>query len=262
MEKIQGKDNSLIKYVKKLKDKKYRVKESAFIVEGFRFVDEALKSGFKIPYLFVSQGAANNDSYLNLLNIITDETKAYMVTDAIIKEISDTETPQGIVAVVKMGEYSFETKKNGFYVLVDKIQDPGNMGTIIRTSHAAGALGVIYTKGTVDVYNEKTLRSTMGSIFHIPLIEDNDLSILKELKLKGFKLIVSSLETSKNFFEEDLTCNLIVCIGNEGNGVSHEVYSLSDEKVKIPMPGKAESLNASVAAGIMIYEIVRQNLLK
>lgn len=262
MEKIQGKDNSLIKYVKKLKDKKYRVKESAFIVEGFRFVDEALKSGFKIPYLFVSQSAANNDSYLNLLNIINDETKAYMVTDAILKEISDTETPQGIVAVVKMGKYSFGTKKNGFYVLVDKIQDPGNMGTIIRTSHAAGALGVIYTKGTVDVYNEKTLRSTMGSIFHIPLIEDNDLSILKELKHKGFKLIVSSLENSKNFFEEDLTHNLIVCIGNEGNGVSHEVYSLSDEKVKIPMPGKAESLNASVAAGIMIYEIVRQNLLK
>jgi RNA methyltransferase, TrmH family len=262
LEKIQGKDNSLIKYVKKLKDKKYRVKESAFIVEGFRFVDEALKSGFEVPYLFVSQSAADNGSYLNIANIINHDTKSYIVTDAVIKEISDTENPQGIVAVVKTDSYSFESYKDGFYVLVDKIQDPGNMGTIIRTSHAAGALGIIYTKGTVDVYNEKTLRSTMGSVFHIPIIEDNDLSILKALKLKGFKLIVSSLDTSKNFFQADLKGNLIICIGNEGNGVSDEIYTLSDEKVKIPMPGKAESLNASVAAGIMIYEIVRQNMLK
>jgi RNA methyltransferase, TrmH family len=261
LEKIHGKDNSLIKYVKKLKDKKYRVKEATFIVEGYRFVEEAFKSGFTIPYLFVTQSIVDSCSYLNILSTINSETKSYMVTDAILKEISDTENPQGIVAVVKM-KYSFLENKHGFYVLTDRIQDPGNMGTIIRTSHAAGALGVIYTKGTVDVYNEKTLRATMGSIFHIPLIEDNDLSILKELKHKGFKLIVSSLETSKNFFETDLTGDVIICIGNEGNGVSNEVYSLTGEKVKIPMPGNAESLNASVAAGIMIYEIVRQNFLK
>ena len=132
------------------------------------------------------------------------------------------------------------------------------MGTIIRTAHAAGSLGVIVTKGSVDIYNDKTLRSTMGSIFNIPIIEDEDLSTIEELKEKGFKVVVSSLDTENNFYDIDLTKKSIISVGNEGNGISDEVYSISDEKVKIPMPGGAESLNAGVAASIMIYEAVRQ----
>ncbi|MGK0465958.1 TrmH family RNA methyltransferase, partial [Clostridium sp.] len=165
--------------------------------------------------------------------------------------------PQGIIAIVrnKLVEIRYE---DGFYVLADKIQDPGNMGTIIRTAHAAGALGVIITKGTVDIYNEKTLRATMGSIFKMPVIYDSDLSTVEKLRDDGFKLVTSSLECDKNFYDIHLKGKVIITVGNEGNGISEDVYAISDLKIKIPMPGGAESLNAAVAASIMIYEVVRQ----
>jgi TrmH family RNA methyltransferase len=150
---------------------------------------------------------------------------------------------------------------DGFYILADRIQDPGNMGTIIRTAHAAGASGVITTEGTVDIYNEKTMRSTMGSIFHIKVIEDSDLKIIKELKNRGFKLVVSTLDTDKNFFDVSLKDNVIIAVGNEGNGISDRVQSIADIKVKIPMPGGAESLNVGVAASIMVFEKVRQDMM-
>jgi TrmH family RNA methyltransferase len=145
--------------------------------------------------------------------------------------------------------------------LDDKIQDQ-EYGDYNKKCHACGALGVICTKGTVDVYNDKTLRSTMGSIFKIPVIEDENLEVVKGLKEKGFTLIVSSLDTEKNFYDIDLTKKIIISIGNEGSGISDELYALGDERVKIPMPGGAESLNAAVAASVMMYEAVRQKILK
>ena len=149
-----------------------------------------------------------------------------------------------------------------FYLLCDKLQDPGNLGTIIRTAHAAGVDGIILTKGTVDIYNEKTIRASMGSLFHIPVIyDDKDNTIVKGLCNKGFSLLSTSLEGDKDFFEEDLSGKLIISVGNEGNGVSKEIYELSDKKVKIPMPGGAESLNVAIAASIILYEKVRQNKL-
>jgi len=190
-------------------------------------------------------------------NKLQANTKVYSITDSLFKSICDTENPQGIIAVVKNKPVEIKYD-HGFYMLADKVQDPGNMGTIIRTAHAAGALGVIITKGTVDIYNEKTLRSTMGSIFKIPVIEDKDLSLVQKLRNGGFKLVTSSLDTDKNFYDIDLKEKVIISVGNEGNGISDEVYELSDLKIKIPMPGGAESLNAAVAASIMMYEVVRQ----
>jgi len=147
--------------------------------------------------------------------------------------------------------------------LCDKLQDPGNLGTIIRTAHAAGVDGIILTKGTVDVYNEKTIRASMGSLFHVPVIyDDKDNTIIKSLCNRGFSLLATSLEGDKDFFEEDLSGNLIISVGNEGNGVSKEIYELSNKKVKIPMPGGAESLNVAIATSIILYEKVRQNKLK
>jgi TrmH family RNA methyltransferase len=257
---IQSRENALIKHIKKLKEKKYRVQQGSFLIEGFRFVEEALKSKFEVETIFISENVLNNVYTETLLNILQSKTKVYCLNSNVFKDICSTENPQGVVACVKNSECNLQDR-DGFYVLVDRIQDPGNMGTIIRTAHAAGALGVICTKGTVDVYNEKTLRSTMGSIFNIPIIEDNELEMVKRLKTKGFEVVVSSLETENNFFDIDLTGNLMLCIGNEGNGISDEIYALGDKKVKIPMPGGAESLNASIAASIMIYEIVRQKML-
>lgn len=254
---IESKDNSLIKEVKKLHKRKNRIERGRFIVEGFRFVEEALKSSFKVEYLFISESVLDKYNSLNIKDFINEETKVYAVKNNIIKELCETENPQGIVAVVWNKKMELADRE-GFYILVDKIQDPGNLGTIIRSAHASGALGVITTKGTVDVYNDKTLRSTMGSIFNILIMEDVEFNITNKLKENGFKFIVSSLDTDKNFYNVDLKGKVVICVGNEGNGISEEVYSFADEKVKIPMPGGAESLNAAVAASIMMYEVVRQ----
>ncbi|KGN03537.1 RNA methyltransferase [Clostridium novyi A str. 4570] len=255
---IESKDNTLIKYLRKLRKKKYRVQEEKFLVEGFRFVEEAIKSTFQVSHVLIAESAIEKCNSFNILNSVDENTKVCLVKDEILKELCETNNPQGIIAVVDNKKISIEDK-NGFYILIDKVQDPGNMGTIIRSANASGALGVIVTKGTVDIYNDKTLRSTMGSIFKIPIIEDNDFEVINDLKSKGFKLIVSSLDTENNFFDIDLTKKVIICVGNEGNGVSDEVYNLGDERVKIPMPGDAESLNVGVAASIMMYEVVRQN---
>ncbi|WP_097027608.1 TrmH family RNA methyltransferase [Clostridium peptidivorans] len=261
MEKITSKDNSSIKEVRKFKEKKYRTANKKFLVEGFRFVEEAVKSNFYIEELFISEEALERFYGYDFKCKIKEYTKVYSLEDKLFKTLTNTESPQGILAVARYKDIELKAK-DGFYILADKVQDPGNMGTIIRSAHASGALGVILTKRTVDVYNDKTLRSTMGSIFHIPIIEDTDLSITKTLKDNGFKVLVSSLEESHDFYDINLNKNIIICVGNEGRGISDEILNLSDEKFKIPMPGKAESLNVAVAASIMMFERVRQNLKK
>lgn len=257
IETITSKDNKLIKEVKKLNEKKYRTIHNKFIVEGFRFVFEALESTFNVPYVFFSDKIEDKFEDFQRELSISGDTQIFRVPEVVLNCISNTENPQGIVAVVENTSVNINAE-DGFYVLVDKVQDPGNMGTIIRTANAAGANGVIITKGTVDIYNDKTLRATMGSIFKIPIIIENDFETVLKLKENGFKLIVSSLETDNNFYEIDLKKKSIIAVGNEGNGVSEEVCSMADEKVKIPMPGNAESLNVAVAAAIMIFEAVRQ----
>ena len=254
---IESKENNLYKETKKLKERKGRTKSSKYIIEGFRLIQEAFKAGLDIEYIFINDEEEKRiDDYLGEYR---HNVKIYGLSDNLLKELCSTEKPQGIVAVVKMNKIDMALEGK-FYLLCDKVQDPGNLGTIIRTAHAAGVDGIILTKGTVDVYNEKTIRSTMGSLFHIPVVyDDGDLSIVRALINKGFSLLSTSLEGDKNFFEEDLTGNLIISVGNEGNGVSKEVYELSDKKVKIPMPGGAESLNVAIASSIILYEIVRQN---
>lgn len=259
MEFIESKENTLIKETKKLREKKYRAEMDSFLVEGFRFVEEALKSDFQVERVFLSENALDKWEKFHLQEKLQQNTEVYCVREGAFKLLCGTETPQGIVAVTKTKKKSLRDQE-GFYVLVDKVQDPGNLGTIMRTAHAAGALGVLLMKGTVDAYNEKTLRSTMGAIFNVPLVDGCDAATVQELKKKGFKLVVSSLDTDNNFYDVDLKGKVIIAVGNEGNGISEEIYSLCDEKVKIPMPGNAESLNAGVAASIMMYEVVRQKL--
>lgn len=255
IETIVSKDNKLIKEIKKLKEKKYRNAYNKFIVEGFRFVGEALESTFRVPYLFFSDKA--EEKFESFQSKIGSNTQVFKVSEAILNSIINTENPQGIAAVVENKKFNINYD-NGFYVLADKVQDPGNMGTIIRTANAAGANGIILTKGTVDIYNDKTLRATMGSIFKMPIIIDNEFDNILKLKENGFNLVVSSLETDNNFYDIDMKKKAIIAVGNEGNGVSEEIYKLADEKVKIPMPGSAESLNVAIAAAIMMFEAVRQ----
>ena len=257
---IESKENNLFKHTKKLKERKNRNKSSKYIIEGFRLIQEAFKAKVNIDYLIVTEDAIGKiDQFL--LNYITEDIKIYKISENLFKELVSTENPQGILAVINMNIMPLEANGD-FYLLCDKLQDPGNLGTIIRTSHAAGVQGIILTKGTVDIYNEKTIRSTMGSIFYIPIhYDDDNLSLVKELKNKGFNLVATSLETNKDFFEEDLRGKVILTVGNEGNGVSKEVLDLADTKVKIPMPGNAESLNVAIATSVIMYEKVRQDRL-
>ena len=261
MQLITSKENNTIKDIKKLKDKKYRTETGRFLIEGFRFVEEGLKSSFTIEKILVKESIV--DKFKEKLQdyIHEVEEKTFVVGDSIFKTIAGTENSQGVLAVVKMNNHT-QTMKDGSYILIDQVQDPGNLGTIIRTAHSAGCAGIIMTKGTVDLYNEKTLRSTMGSIFNIPLIQDNhNLDFTKELLSKNYNLICSSLQTDKNFYEVDLVSNSIIAVGNEGNGISDGVMELATTKVKIPMLGSTESLNVAIAASIMIYEGVRQRIL-
>lgn len=260
MDIIKSKDNLHIKEAKKLRKRKYRVEKGKFLIEGFRFVREALYSDFKISCVFLDHDF--EDKWIEFLSkeSLECDFPVYFVEKNVFKTIVNTENPQGIAAVVENRELKVKNEE-GFYVLADKIQDPGNMGTIIRSAHASGALGVIVAKGTVDIYNEKTLRSTMGSIFHIPVIYDEDLKKVELLKKSGFRLIASSLNTDINFYDANLRGKIIIAIGNEGNGISKTIQDISDVNVKIPMPGGAESLNVSAAASIMMFEVVRQNLI-
>lgn len=251
---IESKDNKTIKEIKKLHEKKYRNAGNKFIVEGIRFVEEALKSDFEIECVIINEKLQEKVRPI----VKKDSIKVLIVPQSIFDSICSTEKPQGIACVVKNKKLK-PNLDSGFYVLLDKVQDPGNVGTIIRTANAAGASGVIATKGTVDLYNDKTLRATMGSIFKIPIIIDDDFSFVMQLKNNDFKLISSSLDTDTNFYSLNLRNKVIIAVGNEGNGISDSIYNISDYKVKVPMPGNAESLNVSVAAGIMMFEIVRQN---
>ncbi|WP_024614984.1 RNA methyltransferase [Clostridium sp. Ade.TY] len=253
---IESKENAIYKEIKKLKERKNRNKSKKYLIEGIRLVEEALKANAKIEAIFFIKDIEEKAE--DLLQKYNYKGKVFGLNKQLFLDCTSTEHPQGMLAVICMNSNDKELS-GSFYLLCDKVQDPGNLGTIIRTAHAANIDGIILTKGTVDIYNDKTIRSTMGSMFYIPIIqEDSDLKYTLGLKNRGFSIVATSLEGSKDFFSEDLTGKIVITVGNEGNGVSKEVYDISDKKVKIPMPGGAESLNVGVASSIIIYERVRQ----
>lgn len=259
MEKIDSKDNSLIKEIKKLKEKKGREIQGRFIVEGIRFLIEAIKSSFPLLYIFISEEKKDKILESNILNSKKEGTKVIVLSKKAFDEIKGTENSQGIIGVVSISNNIIE-EKDGFYILCDKVQDPGNLGTIIRLSHAFSSLGVIITNETVDPYNEKTLRSTMGSIFKVPIIKDEDLSYVNSLKKGGYALIGSSLEGSSSLDKTIIPKKCIIALGNEGKGISEEILKKSDILIKINMIGDAESLNVSTAGAIIVYEYAKQNI--
>ena len=256
---ISSKNNEIIKNIKKLKDKKYR--ENKFIVEGERIVEEAIQENVEISVIVIEESFYNNIEKQDLIKKTT-KYNTLIVTDKVFLDISDVKTPQGILAVINKNENK-EIDKNAPYIMaLDNLQDPGNIGTIIRTLDSANIKQLIVSKGSVDAYSPKVVRSTMGAIFRVNVIEvENLVETMQNLKNSGFEVVSTSLETDKSIY--DISYNKkVVVIGNEANGVSKEILEMSDYKVKIPMLGKTESLNASVAASIMIYEYVRENLNK
>lgn len=254
LKKIDSKNNDTIKWLKKLQTKsKARREEKLYIVEGYKQIRELDEE--RIHTLVVSD-KKDVQEFKNLaIDIIMVEKKLF-------SEISTDTTPQGILAVVKMKQYDFyneNLEKDGIYLAIDSMQDPGNMGTIVRLCDAVGARGIIVNKTTVDLFNPKVVKSTMGSLEHIRVYVVDDLvEGLNHLRKLGIKSYGAYLDDSQFHYDYEYSGGVCFVIGNEGNGISEEVIKAVDFRVKIPMPGQAESLNASVAAAVLVYEAQRQ----
>ena len=277
MEIISSKDNKKIKYIRSLVEKgSIRKKSKAFVVEGIKLVDEALEYG-KVLEVVCSESLydeiisgdlsenrllAENDK--NITNYVKKGSSLLVVSDMVFKSMSETKTPQGILAVVEMPDYGLLDKgfleqaytKNGKIKLLvlEDTADPGNLGTIMRTAEAAGVTGVIMGKGTVDIFNPKVVRSTMGSIFRLPFVYVEDVkATIKELKKMGISFYAAHLKGKKSYKDIKYSDKSAILVGNEARGLSNEVAELADNYVIIPMSGKVESLNAAVAAALMLF---------
>lgn len=260
---VTSSSNPIIKVAKSLHKKKERWERNLFFVEGVRAVEEAVISNAKIECILYSDSLLATETGENLLDVISQSKfKLVYVTDKLMKEISDTEKPQGVFAIIGFNLSDFKgilNRERNFLILLDRVQDPGNLGTIIRTADAMGANGVIVTSGCVDVFNPKVIRSTMGSIFHIPVVYYENV-VEAMIKLKEFNILTmaTSLEANKYSYDVDFTKDFALIIGNEASGIDKEILDISDISLKIPMIGMAESLNAAIASAIIMYEAARQ----
>lgn len=261
IEMISSSSNPKIKQVVLWQNKsKERKKEEVFLAEGLKMFEEAPLSMVKEVYLtqrFLDKCKQHQD-ILHKLN----HSGYDIVTEEIFQKIADTKTPQGILTVLKQPKYEIEQllcAENSMFLILEDIQDPGNLGTIVRTGEGAGISAIIMTGKTVDIYNPKVIRSTMGSIYRVPhiYIEETKEAILR-VQEKSIKVYAAHL-SGREFYEECFfTEGIAFLIGNEGNGLKEETVAFADSLLKIPMEGKLESLNASVAASILMYEAYRQ----
>ena len=261
MQVISSKDNELIKHIKKLKEKKYRDESNEYIVEGVKLIEEAVKENAKIKKIIVCEDTTRTYEIPTNVRLEIAKYECIYVTDKIFSLITQVTNPQGIMAIIEKSPENQEIDyTQDIIVALDDVQDPGNLGTILRTVDSIGLNQIIVSKGTADSFNAKVVRSTMGAIFRIKIIEVEDLKeTIKFMKKHHFKLMVTSLQTENSIYDIDFNKKIIV-IGNESNGVSQEIQNMADEKAKIPMLGNTESLNASVATGIILYEYVRQKI--
>lgn len=263
MQTITSKDNELIKHIRKLKDKKYRDESNEYVVEGVKLVEEAVKENAKIKQIIVCEDTTRTYEIPTHIMLEIARYECISVSDKIFNIITQVTNPQGIMAIIEKNAQDAQIDySQDIIVVLDDVQDPGNLGTILRTVDSIGLNQIIVSKGTADAFNSKVVRSTMGAIFRIKIIEVENLAqAIKEMRKHHFKLMVTSLQTKNSIYDIDFYKKIIV-IGNEANGVSKEIQDMADEKAKIPMLGRTESLNASVAAGVVMYEYVRQKLNK
>ena len=263
MQVITSKDNELIKHIKKLKDKKERDLSNEYIIEEIKLIQEAIQENAKIKQIIICDDCEKTESIPKDLMYEIAKQECIYVTNKVFDSITEVMNPQGILAIIEKQSKEIQIDdKQDIILALDDIQDPGNLGTILRTADSIGLTQILVSKGTADCYNPKVVRSTMGAIFRVKIIECEDLvKTLKEIKKHKFEIVVSSLQTDNSIYDINYHKKVIV-IGNEANGVKGEIQDLADKKIKIPMLGKTESLNASVATGIILYEYVRQKLAK
>lgn len=251
-----------LKQISKLRLEKERKIEGRFLIEGVHLCQEALLSDWEVEIVLFSSELAESAGVQKLVEEFSRRRKeVFKVKKKESEKLADTKTPQGIVAVVRKKKFALSKdflKETSLLLCLDNIRDPGNLGTIIRTADAAGVDGVLLSNGCVELYNPKVIRSTMGSVFHLPVIENLDFSeVISDVKKEGFKIIISEVHEGKDYTKVNYPEKICLIIGSETSGISERILNLADEMVRIPVFGKAESLNASVAAGILLYEMVR-----
>lgn len=266
---IASSQNKTFKKFKSLTLKKYRERELLFLMEGQRYIDTAIKNNVAFEAILFDEQTWHHGIEDVAKQEYMRSAQVYILVASLFQELSQTEQSQGIIGVLQIPAnqslvHTLDTRQNtrnhdscNNIIMLDRIQDPGNLGTIIRTADAAGIDTILLVKGTVDPYNPKVVRSTAGSILYVQLIEvDDSIKTIEMLKSNGYHVVVTALENAKDYNDASSygEKNCLV-IGNEANGVSEHFIQSSDSRVKIPIVGQAESLNASVAAGIMMYKL-------
>ena len=258
---LTGLQNPMVKAAAELKQKKYRQQQGLFLAEGLRTVEEAVRYG-AVQSIFYT--AIEDDRTRAVLEeAAAKQIKLVCVSDKVLKKIADTETPQGIIAVCEMCSKQLDDMlASGKMLLVlDRVTDPGNIGTMLRTADAAGVGGLLLLQGCADIYAPKTVRASMGSLFHLPVLSGLSEELLVQAARKaGYELLVTCLDGADNLYKADLQGRLAFVMGNEANGVSPALLAAADKRVFIPMQGRAESLNVAMAAGIVMFEALRQKL--
>lgn len=259
---ITSPGNARMKSIVRMRQKaKARKEADAFLTEGVKMFLEAPVS--RISEVYISESFSCPDTVQN--QIVMEKLKtvsAEYVSEEVFAKISDTCSPQGILCVMRAYHYELEDmlqRKKPLLLLAEDIQDPGNLGTMIRAGEGAGIDGVICSRDTVDIYNPKTIRATMGSVYRVPFLYADDLhAVMKELQTRGIRIFAAHLRGERSYDACDYTDGAAFLIGNEGNGLKRETADLADCYMKIPMAGKVESLNAGIAAAILMYEAARQ----
>ncbi|GMB07387.1 23S rRNA methyltransferase [Thermolongibacillus altinsuensis] len=249
LKRIQSTKNPQVKEWKKLLTKKGREKTGLFLIEGFHLVEEALKSDVHIVELIVDEGKEIPSSW----NV--DHIPMTFVTEEIIQAISDTEAPQGIVAVCKQLVHKPIDWDRANVLMIDAVQDPGNIGTMIRTADAVGMDAVILGEGCADLYNPKVIRATQGSLFHLPVFKGNLQEWIEQLKSQNVPIYGTSLENGEDYRNVPPMEPFALLVGNEGSGVRKELLDMTTKNLYIPIYGRAESLNVAVATGILLYHL-------
>ena len=249
--------NEKVKLARSLHRRRGREKERLFIAEGVRLCEEVLRAGIIPAFLFYTPDVAAEERVARLLEAFADLGKRGMaVSEEVMRAISDTQTPQGVLAVVPISE---RPPREGLLLIVDRLRDPGNLGTILRSAWAAGMGQVVTTKGTVDIYGPKVVRGAMGAHFHLSLAPDKEWKDIEPL-LAERQVLLADARGEVAYHEVDWSKPSALIIGGEAEGASEGAKRLAQKRVYIPMPGRAESLNAAVAASIMLFEAARQRL--
>lgn len=251
---ISSKNNEKIKIARKLADKKYREAYGFFAIEGYKLVGEFIKTGGKPKMLFVTEAAV--EKYRELLE--SSGCEVYIVPEDLYLHISEEKAPQGVMAVCPLLDIKNKLKA-GSTVILESVRDAGNLGTVIRTAAALGVSNVVMSSDCADIYNRKTLRAAMGALFYTNIcIYDDIVAFVSEVQRNG-KRVYAAVPERSAVDVRDLTFNSNDCIavGNEGHGLSSELCNVCDGYVTIPMVPEAESLNASVAASVLMWELVR-----